>query len=102
MSSPTQGMWTCRHGVDGRDFCPDCMSGKPERVTVRKGDVIHIVPERGPERDMVVSHVEHHIITLIDWNEFRDPCPYCGSNRRHPTLAYILHEPNCLIGGRTS
>lgn len=28
-------------------------------------------------------------------DQFRDPCPDCGSNRRHPTLAYILHEPNC-------
>lgn len=26
MSSPTQGMWTCRHGVDGRDHCPECFS----------------------------------------------------------------------------
>lgn len=26
MSSPTQGMWTCQHGVDGRDWCPDCCS----------------------------------------------------------------------------
>jgi hypothetical protein len=24
MSSPTSGMWTCSHNVDGRDFCPDC------------------------------------------------------------------------------
>lgn len=30
MSSPTMGMWECRHGVDGRDWCPDCYSGKPE------------------------------------------------------------------------
>jgi hypothetical protein len=35
-------------------------------ITVRKGDVIRIVPERGPERVMIVSHVEHHVITLID------------------------------------
>jgi hypothetical protein len=33
---------------------------------IRKGDVIHIVPDSGPERDMIVSHVEHHLITLID------------------------------------
>ena len=24
MGSPTQGMWTCRHGVDGRDYCEAC------------------------------------------------------------------------------
>lgn len=23
-SSPTMGMWECRHGVDGRDFCDQC------------------------------------------------------------------------------
>lgn len=28
MSSPTQGMWVCRHNVDGRDFCPEC-TGPP-------------------------------------------------------------------------
>lgn len=35
-------------------------------VTITKGDVIRIVPELGPERLMVVSHMEHHIITLTD------------------------------------
>jgi hypothetical protein len=24
MSSPTQGAWECRHGVDSRDECDDC------------------------------------------------------------------------------
>ena len=24
MSSPTMGMWTCRHNVDGRDQCGTC------------------------------------------------------------------------------
>lgn len=24
MSSPTMGMWECRHGVDGRDHCGEC------------------------------------------------------------------------------
>ena len=24
MTSPTAGMWECRHGVDGRDHCTDC------------------------------------------------------------------------------
>lgn len=24
MSSPTQGMWACEHGTDGRDFCDEC------------------------------------------------------------------------------
>jgi hypothetical protein len=37
-----------------------------EIVTVKCGDTIHIVPEVGPERDMLVAHVEHHIITLVD------------------------------------
>lgn len=35
-------------------------------VTVTKGDTIRIIPDRGPERVMAVSHVEHHIITLAD------------------------------------
>lgn len=35
-------------------------------VTIRRGDVIIIVPDRGPERKMVVNHVEHHVITLVD------------------------------------
>ena len=38
----------------------------PTPATVTKGDVIRIVPEKGPERVMLVSHVEHHIITLTD------------------------------------
>ena len=37
-----------------------------EPVTVTKGDTIRIIPEKGPERVMVVSHVEHHVITLSD------------------------------------
>lgn len=24
MGSPTQGMWTCAHGIDGRDWCEKC------------------------------------------------------------------------------
>ena len=47
---------------------------KPVRVlegdaalrTVTKGDTIRITPDKGPERVMVVSHVEHHVITLSD------------------------------------
>ena len=35
-------------------------------ITVAKGDIIRIVPDRGPERVMLVTHVEHHIITLAD------------------------------------
>jgi hypothetical protein len=35
-------------------------------TAVTKGDVIRIIPERGPERVMLVVHVEHHIITLAD------------------------------------
>lgn len=31
MSSPTQGMWTCRHNVDGRDFCEACY-GPPRKT----------------------------------------------------------------------
>lgn len=27
MGSPTQGMWVCRHNVDGRDWCPECFPG---------------------------------------------------------------------------
>ena len=35
-------------------------------LTVAKNDVIGIVPDAGPRRTMLVSHVEHHIITLTD------------------------------------
>lgn len=35
-------------------------------MTITKGDIIQIVPERGPVRIMRVSHVEHHVITLAD------------------------------------
>ena len=50
---------------------------KPVRVlegdaalrTVTKGDTIRIIPDKGPERVMVVSHVEHHVITLSDPKE---------------------------------
>ena len=35
-------------------------------ATIAAGDVIRIIPGRGPERVMVVSHVERHIITLAD------------------------------------
>lgn len=28
-NSPTQGMWECRHGVDGRDYCPECYGPEP-------------------------------------------------------------------------
>ncbi len=33
---------------------------------VRRGTRIRIIPEAGPERVMVVMHVEHHIITMAD------------------------------------
>lgn len=36
----------------------------PAPVSVTKGDVIRIVPDKGPERIMTVAHVEHHAITL--------------------------------------
>jgi hypothetical protein len=39
---------------------------KPDPVKVKMGDVIHIIPESGPERVMEVAHVEHLIITLRD------------------------------------
>lgn len=35
-------------------------------ATIRKGDVIHIIPEKGPRRLMRVGHVEHHMILLAD------------------------------------
>ena len=35
MSSPTQGMWVCRHGVDGRDYCPECYSLSPDQIRQR-------------------------------------------------------------------
>ena len=37
-----------------------------EPVSVKRGDTITIIPDKGPERVMVVSHVEHHVITLSD------------------------------------
>lgn len=42
------------------------LAGEQGVATVTKGDVIRIVPERGPERVMTVAHVEHHVITLAD------------------------------------
>lgn len=38
-------------------------------ATVTKGDAIRIVPEKGPERVMLVAHVEHYVITLADLPE---------------------------------
>lgn len=38
-------------------------------AAVTKDDIIRIIPEKGPERVMRVSHVEHHIITLADTEE---------------------------------
>lgn len=38
----------------------------PDIKTIEKGDVIYIIPDVGPERTMIVSHVEHHVITLRD------------------------------------
>jgi len=35
-------------------------------AVITKGDVIRIIPEKGPEWIMLVSHVEQHIITLAD------------------------------------
>jgi hypothetical protein len=32
--------------------------------------------------------------------EWFSPCPACGSNRRHPALAYILHEKGCTPAAR--
>lgn len=37
-----------------------------DTAAVSKGDLIRIIPEKGPERVMVVAHVEHHVITLAD------------------------------------
>lgn len=44
-------------------------AGREDRaaeIMVAKNDVIGIVPEAGPRRTMLVSRVEHHIITLAD------------------------------------
>jgi hypothetical protein len=35
-------------------------------AAITRGDTIRIRPDKGPERVMTVSHVEHHIITLSD------------------------------------
>lgn len=35
-------------------------------VTVTRGGIIRIVPDKGPERLMRIAHVEQHIITLSD------------------------------------
>jgi hypothetical protein len=35
-------------------------------ATIAAGDVIRIIPDRGPERVMVVARVERHVITLAD------------------------------------
>ena len=45
-------------------------------VTVTRGDAIRIIPGKGPERVMVVSHVEHHVITLSDPDADRTPRSY--------------------------
>jgi hypothetical protein len=37
---------------------------------IAQGDTITIVPEQGPERVVVVTHVEHHVILLADHPEF--------------------------------
>jgi len=42
------------------------LEGDAALVTVTKGDTVRIIPDKGPERVMVVSHVEHHVITLSD------------------------------------
>jgi hypothetical protein len=47
VSSPTQGAWTCPHGVDGRDWCPECFGGPddPEHSwIVRSLRAIHDEP----------------------------------------------------------
>ena len=44
----------------------------PDIPAVAKGDTIRIIPEHGADRVMVVAHVEHHIITLIDPREAPD------------------------------
>ena len=56
------------------------MSGEP---TVAKGDVIRIIPERGPVRVMRVAHVEHHVITLAEACDCPQGCTY--------------HAINCLV-----
>lgn len=40
MSSPTQGMWTCIHGVDGRDWCDECGSGVAQDPEVQALETI--------------------------------------------------------------
>lgn len=40
-----------------------------ETPAIIKGKTVRIIPERGPERVMVVNHVERHVITLADPEE---------------------------------
>lgn len=41
MGSPTQGAWTCRHGVDGRDWCPECyQTAEEEAAEGPRGDSV--------------------------------------------------------------
>jgi hypothetical protein len=35
MGSPTRGAWVCRHGVDGRDPCPECYGEPAENWIIR-------------------------------------------------------------------
>lgn len=41
--------------------------------TVTAGDIIVIVPENGPRRQVIVTHVERNIITIMDVLEPGDP-----------------------------
>lgn len=47
MSSPTQGMWTCVHGVDGRDWCEEChtpASPGTDHITVTMQVTVTLTP----------------------------------------------------------
>lgn len=54
----------------------EARQAEAETSALFKGKPVRIIPERGPERVMLVSHVEHHVITLADPREAAEgTCP---------------------------
>lgn len=65
--------WDNRLALDGYTNQGRCLqafqAGYAEAAAgplVAAGEIVRIIPKRGPERLMRVAHVEHHVITLSD------------------------------------
>lgn len=65
MGSPTQGMWECRHGVDGRDHCEECLQTEVEPVATM--ELARTIMWLYEDATSLTKDMPQEVIEMVDW-----------------------------------